>query len=99
MDIQKKIEDASLTFTVSGRLDAVTSPLLDSEVKAVPGNIGDLTFDFTSLEYISSAGLRVVLVAQKMMSSRGGKMKICGANSIVRNIFDITGFTPFLTFA
>ena len=99
MDIKKTANGAELTIAVIGRLDTTTAPQLDSEVKALPAAVMDLTFDFTGLEYVSSAGLRVILVSQKTMSARGGKMKIVGANACVRDVFDITGFSSILTFA
>lgn len=96
MTIQKNKNDSALTLVLEGRLESTTAPELDSVVKSGLDGISDLTFDFTDLEYISSAGLRVLLAAQKIMNGQG-KMKITGANEIVTEVFKITGFSDFLT--
>lgn len=98
MTIKKNKKDASLTLAIAGRLDSTTAPDLDAVVKSELVGITDLTFDFTDLEYISSAGLRVLLAAQKIMS-RQGKMQVVGANEIVTEVFEITGFSDILTIA
>ena len=96
LTINKTIEDGKAVFTLEGRLDTTTAPMLEKELKeALPG-VSDLTLDFADLEYISSAGLRVLLAAQKIMN-RQGRMKIVRANEIVREVFDVTGFSDILT--
>lgn len=96
MKINKSKKDSALTLAVEGRLESTTAPELESVIKSELDGITDLTFDFTDLEYISSAGLRVLLSAQKTMNKQG-KMKVTGANEIVMEVFDITGFSGMLT--
>ena len=96
MTIQKTIENGKAVFAPEGRLDTVTAPQLESEVKeALPG-LTELVFDFEKLEYISSAGLRVLLSAQKAMNQQG-TMKVCRVNETIKDILDVTGFTDILT--
>ena len=96
MNIAKKLEDKKLTISIDGRLDTSTAPELDEELKASLGGIEELIMDFTGMEYISSAGLRVLLSAQKVMNAQG-EMIVTGANKTVMEIFDITGFSDILT--
>ena len=96
MTITKKQNGAALCVALEGRLDTITAPELDSELKASLDQITDLTLDFTKLDYISSAGLRVLLSTQKVMS-RVGSMKITGVNETVREVFEVTGFADILT--
>lgn len=96
MRINKIKNDNSLTIAVEGRLETTTAPELEAVVKSELDGINDLTFDFSGLDYISSAGLRVILTAQKKMNTQG-KMKIAGANEIVMEIFEVTGFDDILT--
>ena len=97
MEIKKQAEGTNLTVALSGRLDTTTAPELEKELKSSLTGVTDLTLDFEGLEYISSAGLRVLLSAQKAMNASKGKMKIVGANEIVKEIFDVTGFSGILT--
>ena len=97
MDINKTLEGSKMTVALSGRLDTTTAPVFEKELKESLAGVDDLTLDFTGLEYISSAGLRVLLSAQKMLNASGGKMKIVGANDIVKEIFEVTGFSDILT--
>ena len=96
MTIEKKINGESATLIVSGRLDTQTAPELEAELDAVLGGLKELTFDMTNLEYVSSAGLRVILKAQKAMNSQGA-MKLTGVNDSIMEVFDITGFLDILT--
>ena len=98
MEIKKTAEGSILTLSVSGRLETITAPQLDAEVQALPEDVAELVMEISSLEYVSSAGLRVFLMAHKKMKSRGGAMKISGANASVKKVFDITGFSPILNF-
>ena len=91
MDIDKKLNDGVLTLAVSGRLDTNTSPELEAEVKT--DGVKEVIFDFAGLEYISSAGLRVLMGAQKAMMADGGKVKILNPNAMVKSAFDITGLS------
>ena len=96
MTIEKKINGESVTLIVSGRLDTQTAPALENELDAVLSGIKELTFDMSDLEYVSSAGLRVILKAQKVMNSQGS-MKLTGVNDSIMEVFDITGFLDILT--
>ena len=96
MNIAKKLEDKKLTICIDGRLDTSTAPELDEELKASLDGVEELVMDFSGMEYISSAGLRVLLSAQKVMNTQG-EMIVTGANDTVMEIFDITGFTDILT--
>ena len=96
MTIEKKINGEALTLVVSGRLDTQTAPELEAELDSSLSGIKDLTFDMTNLEYVSSAGLRVILKAQKAMNAQGS-MKLTGVNDSIMEVFDITGFLDILT--
>ena len=96
MTINKIRNEEALTLKVEGRLDTITAPELEAVLKEEIEGINSLTFDFSSLEYISSAGLRVLLSAQKQMNLRG-EMKVTGVSEIIMEIFDVTGFTDILT--
>ena len=96
MDIRKELTDERLTMAVSGRLDTTTAPELDAALKeALPG-VKELVLDFSALDYISSAGLRVLLSTQKIMSKQGS-MKLTGVNEGIMEVFEITGFAGILT--
>ena len=96
MTIEKKLGNESATLIVSGRLDTQTAPELENELDAILSGLKDLTFDLTNLEYVSSAGLRVILKAQKAMNAQGA-MKLTGVNDSIMEVFDITGFLDILT--
>ena len=96
MTIEKKIIGDAATLIVSGRLDTQTAPELEKELDSVLADIKELTFDFANLEYVSSAGLRVILKAQKAMNAQGS-MKLTGVNDSIMEVFDITGFLDILT--
>ena len=98
MTISKKQHGTDLTLALEGRLDTVTSPDLEKELKAVVDGIDSLTLDFAKLDYISSAGLRVLLWAHKAMSSKKG-MKVEHVSEIVKEVLDVTGFSDILTLA
>lgn len=94
MEIKKEKTGSTMTITVSGRLDTLTSPKLEAELKL--SGIEKLVFDLAKLEYISSAGLRVMLGAQKTMMAQG-EMELLNVSPIVREVFDMTGFSSFFT--
>ena len=96
MTIEKKINQETVTLIVSGRLDTQTAPELEAELDSVLSGAKELTFDMTNLEYVSSAGLRVILKAQKAMNAQGS-MKLTGVNDSIMEVFDITGFLDILT--
>ena len=95
MIIEKQVTDSAMTIKVIGRLDSVTSPQLEEVTSKELEGITDLTFDFSELEYISSAGLRVILISQKTMNNQG-KMRVTGINQEVRDIFEVTGFMDII---
>lgn len=96
MTIEKNIENEKVTLTVSGRLDTTTAQELETALDEVLGQAKDLVLDLTNLAYISSAGLRVILKAQKIMNTKGS-MKLTGVNDSIMEVFDITGFLDILT--
>lgn len=95
MTVLKNIEDTKATLAIEGRIDTSTSPDVDKEVETLDG-ITELVFDFAKVDYISSAGLRVLLKAQKLMNTKGS-MKLINVKEEVMDIFDITGFADILT--
>lgn len=96
MTIEKKIENGNVTLMISGRLDTTTAPELEKTLDSVLDGTKELVFDMAGLEYISSAGLRVILKAQKTMNAQGS-MKLTGVNDSIMEVFDITGFLDILT--
>ena len=90
MTIDKKFDNGTLTLAVAGRLDTNTSPELEAAIKALD-NVEELVFDFAGLEYIASAGLRILLAAQKTMSAKGGRMRVVHPNDMVQGVFSMTG--------
>ena len=96
MEIKKTLEGEKLTVAISGRLDTTTAPELEEALKESMDGISELVIDFTETEYISSAGLRVLLTAHKAMAAKGG-MKICNVNEVVQEVFEVTGFADILT--
>ena len=96
MTIEKKLNGTELVISVAGRLDTTTAPELEAKIKQSIGGVENLVLDFTALEYLSSAGLRVLLSAQKVMNKQG-EMIIKNINDTVREIFEVTGFIDVLT--
>lgn len=96
MTITKNLNGNALEIALEGRLDTMTSPELEAELNNSLGSAESLTLDFSKLDYISSAGLRVLLSAHKVMLTKGG-MKVKNVNEIVREVFDVTGFADILT--
>ena len=96
LKIDKHIENGKACFALEGRLDTTTSPQLEGELNSALAGITELVIDMEKLDYISSAGLRVLLSAHKTMS-RQGSMKVIHVNELVQEVFDITGFTDILT--
>ncbi len=96
LKIDQEMKGTDLIFTLEGRLDTTTAPQLENELKKSLDGVKKLTFDFKALEYISSAGLRVLLSSQKQMN-RQGEMVIKNVNSDIMEIFDVTGFSDILT--
>ena len=96
LNIQKNRENTKASFLLEGRLDTVTAPQLEQELKDSMAGVTELILDFEKLEYISSAGLRVLLSAQKVMNQQG-TMKLVHVNETIMEIFEVTGFTDILT--
>ncbi|MBR5231475.1 MAG: STAS domain-containing protein [Clostridia bacterium] len=96
MTIHQNREEAKLTVAIEGRLDTMTAPELEKALEKIWSGVSEFVLDMTRLEYVSSAGLRVILKAQKIMS-RQGKMKLVGVNESIMEVFEITGFTDILT--
>ena len=94
MTINKKQNGTALEIALEGRLDTTTAPELEKALNL--DGVNELTLDFSGLEYISSAGLRVLLSAHKIMSRKGG-MKVTHVNEIVNEVFEVTGFSDILT--
>ena len=96
MTITKNLNGTTLEIALEGRLDTMTAPELEAELKKDMDGAESLVMDFSKLDYISSAGLRVLLFAHKAMSAKGG-MKVKNVNEIVQEVFDVTGFADILT--
>lgn len=97
MEISKTQNGTELTISLSGRLDTTTAPVFEEDIKNSLANVAKLVLDFKELEYVSSAGLRVILFAQKAMNKQG-KMLIKNVCSDIMEVFEITGFTDILSF-
>ena len=96
MTIQKTVNENVLTVALSGRLDTTTAPQLESELKASMEGVQTLVLDFAELTYLSSAGLRVLLAAQKIMNKQGS-MRVKNVYETIQEIFEVTGFCDILT--
>ncbi|MBQ7064273.1 MAG: STAS domain-containing protein [Firmicutes bacterium] len=96
LNINKVAENETMVFELEGRLDTVTAPELEEALKESLEGVTQLTLDFEKLEYISSAGLRVLLATQKQMSEQG-EMKVVHVNESIMEILEVTGFTEILT--
>ena len=96
MTINKTLNGSALTVVLEGRLDTTTAPELEAELKQSLAGVTELIMDFEKLDYISSAGLRVLLSAQKIMAKQGS-MKIIHANEMIMEVFEVTGFIDILT--
>lgn len=95
MQVDKKQDGGSLIISLEGRLDTTTAPQLEGEVKSSIDGVTELVFDMADLEYVSSAGLRVLLLAQKIMNKQGA-MIVRNVNSVIMEIFEVTGFADIL---
>ena len=96
MTIERTVNGAVVTLKIVGRLDTSTAPALEAAIDGCAADIEELILDCSALEYVSSAGLRVILKAQKQMNVRG-RMKLIGVNETIMEVFDITGFADILT--
>lgn len=96
MTINKNLNGTTLCIALEGRLDTTTAPDLEAEIKQSINGVTELIMDFEKLDYISSAGLRVLLSAQKKMTKQGS-MKIIHVNEMIMEVFEVTGFVDILT--
>ena len=96
MEILKNLDNTMLKLSLQGRLDTTTAPQMEAAMKDGLDAVKDLTLDFEQLEYISSAGLRVLLSLQKRMNAQG-KMVVCHVCPAIQEVFEVTGFTDILT--
>ena len=96
MTIEKTITGTAAALKIVGRLDTTTAPELEAVIDGCAAGLKDLVLDCSALEYVSSAGLRVILKAQKLMNAQGA-MKLTHVNETIMEVFDITGFTDILT--
>lgn len=97
LNIEKHIEEKKAVFSLEGRLDTVTAPELEEKLKDALDDVEELTLDFEKLDYISSAGLRVLLSTQKTMSEKDGEMKLINVKDEIMEVLEITGFVDILT--
>ena len=97
MKIVKNVSEGTLTVQIDGRIDTTTAPMLEGELKhSVTSDIDNLIFDFEKVEYMASAGIRVIMAADKVMS-RQGEMKLIHVNDEIMEMLDMTGLTDLLT--
>ena len=96
LNVEKKLENGTLTVAIEGRLDTITSPDLEAQINESIEGVKELVLDFAKVEYISSSGLRVLLAEQKTMNKQG-TMKVINVNDTIMEIFEVTGFTDILT--
>ena len=98
LNIKKSVDGEAIVFALEGRLDTVPAPDLEKEIRESADSAQEMVMDFADLEYISSAGLRVLLSAHKAMSKKGG-MKVIHVNEMIMEIFEVTGFSDILVIA
>lgn len=96
LNIDKKVDGKNIELILSGRIDTTTAPELDKAIQEIIGNAENLVFNFANIDYISSAGLRVLLTSQKAMNKQGS-MKVIHVNESVMEIFEVTGFSEILS--
>ena len=97
LNVEKKLEDGALLIALEGELDTLSSPDFEDMLEPLLDEAQSLTLDFEKLEYISSAGLRVLLAAEQALEEKGAeKVRVVNMNSTIRNIFEITGFVDVL---
>ena len=96
MEVKFDKQDSNLTVVISGNIDTVTAPELDAKLQENIADVKDLVLDFAAVDYISSAGLRVVLMANQQMEDVDGNMTVKNVNEDVRDVFEMTGFDSLL---
>ena len=97
MTIETTLNDTTATIVVSGKLTVATSPELEAEVQRLQGSATSFDIDLANLEYVSSAGLRVLVGAQKLASRAGGELRLLHPSKDVRDIFEMTGLAEIMT--
>lgn len=97
MELNVAQADDTATITIQGKLSVATSPELEAAVRGLPAEVGNVCMDLTSLEYISSAGLRVLVATEKLCASRGGCMRLLHPNDEVSEVFEMTGLSDVFT--
>lgn len=98
MEITKYTNENELTIAIDGRIDTTTAPQLETEVKnSITEKVSKLIFDFTKVEYMSSAGIRVIMASEKVMSQQG-EMALSNVNEEIMEIFEMTGLSDLLQF-
>lgn len=96
LEIKKTVEGAKALFSLTGRLDTRSAPLLEKELKDCPTDVKELTLDFAELEYITSAGLRVLLAARERLYGKG-ELRLVHVSEMVMEVLEVTGFADVLT--
>ena len=96
LNIEKKKEGTALTVKMEGRLDTNTAPVFQSEVEPMLESVSSLMLDFEKVDYVSSAGLRVLLTFEQEMEEKNKTMELCHVNDIIHDVFDVTGFLDIL---
>lgn len=96
LNIEKKQEGTALTVKMEGRLDTNTAPVFQSEVEPMLESVSSLMLDFEKVDYVSSAGLRVLLTFEQEMEEKNKTMELCHVNDIIHDVFDVTGFLDIL---
>ena len=96
LSVTKNLEGTKLTVSAIGRIDTFTAPHLESEISLALDGITELTLDFSQIEYISSAGLRLLVTWQKTMTAKSGKFTVCIISDNIYNIFKATGLVDFI---
>lgn len=96
MNIEKNLIGNKMTMTLSGKIDAITAPVVEKEIEVLPKEVTALDIDLEAVAYISSAGLRMLISAQQQMDERNGSLRIVKANDAILEIFEVTGFSEFL---
>lgn len=96
MEVKFNKQDSTLTVVISGNIDTVTAPELDAKLQENLSDVKDLVLDFAAVDYISSAGLRVILMTNQLMEDVDGNMTVKNVNEDVRDVFEMTGFDSLL---
>lgn len=96
LNISKQLEENVLTVHLAGRIDTNTAPTLQAAVDPVPAGVTKVVLDFDGIDYISSAGLRVLLALTQELEENDGRLELCHVNSLIMDVFDVTGFLEIM---